>query len=194
MIPSDTELVRSAQAGEIKARNALVERHMGFIFCAVRSSIGPKRPIYEYIGVGVEAFIKAIALYDPKHNAKLTTYAKTGIRRSCWIEMNRDRLIRVPKEWARAPHKESIRKATACGLHANSTTRKKVDRDPTIGLQLAELGEQVHSLGLHHAYRQCRGESLDTIAESSDMCRESIRKNIARSLSNARQVFDIKRL
>jgi RNA polymerase sigma factor (sigma-70 family) len=93
----DIELIHAAQAGDLAARDELLERHKGFIWLMVRKAIGPgPRQIdaEQYYSLGVMTAIRSIKRFDQTKATSLLTYMGVGISRDVRRELMHDTTIR----------------------------------------------------------------------------------------------------
>jgi RNA polymerase sigma factor (sigma-70 family) len=79
-------LIARAQAGDLAARNELVERHFPLIFQHTRRAKRWGFSVEESIGVAVQAFIYVLGIFDLARGVRLSTYAVPVIRHqvSAW--------------------------------------------------------------------------------------------------------------
>lgn len=89
---TDNELIALAQAGDIAARDALIHRHMKFIYAFTKKHCGRHRP-QEFIGEAVLGFIRAIEKFDTGKKIKLLTYAGWWIWQKVRLAMHQDEMV-----------------------------------------------------------------------------------------------------
>ncbi len=95
----DAPLIEAAKAGDVKARNALVERHAPFIMwrCRLFRKQFPRyKRTAELFGEACIAYMKAIDEFDPDRGTRLNTYAAQAIFRDLSKLAQEDRVVRVP--------------------------------------------------------------------------------------------------
>lgn len=144
----ERELIAKAQAGDIGARNTLIERNKGLMaeiaFRHARKFGGDKDA---FIGVAALAMVFAIEHFDPKFG-RLSTYAVVAMRR--WIARDafeQGGVIYVPgayaggKGFAKAPKhiKEAVCRARRRPL---STDLSTADDGTTLGERLTYRDEE----------------------------------------------------
>lgn len=142
----DAHLIAQAQAGDTGARNALIERHMGFIYrmigIALRARGKHNAELDEYMAVAVEAFARAIVGFDLTRGLKLLTYAGISIQRSVSVAVRNNHIIRLP-------------------------TNFDLCRDRTLNQRRS--ARRVASIDdVPRGYRRARGVSVDTAADPVD--------------------------
>lgn len=93
----EIEHIKRAQHGDIAARNALVERHYGYIWMMTRKALVANKCVEEYLGIAVEVFMSAISGWKPEFKTKLTTYAGKHITNRVRRAVDEDRVIHVPR-------------------------------------------------------------------------------------------------
>lgn len=93
--PTDVELILRAQAGDTGARNALIDRHYGFIWMMTARVSGNKYA-GEFIADAIVAFDRCVRRFDPARGCKITTMAGLSIQRDVYKARYRDRLISIP--------------------------------------------------------------------------------------------------
>jgi len=96
------ETFRAAQAGDLKARNEIIERNMGLIgHVAARLVRRDKRnwrhALRDRIQDGVLVMPRIIATFDPDRGLQFSTYAGTCLSRFLWRQQWQDRLIELPE-------------------------------------------------------------------------------------------------
>jgi RNA polymerase primary sigma factor len=95
--PEIAELCRRARAGDIQARNRIVERSMGAIAGIARQFRVTGIDRDDLMQEGAMAAMRAAELYDPAMGASFITYARPRIRRDMRLAIdNHSRTIRVP--------------------------------------------------------------------------------------------------
>lgn len=92
----DRRLIRLAQGGDIHARNDLVQRHLRFIYSVIRRVIPIDQEPEEWIGLGVQAFIDTIRLFDDTRSGSLTTYGFRAIAHRLYNALRQDSCIQIP--------------------------------------------------------------------------------------------------
>lgn len=99
-LDSDTqlELIKKAQAGDIDARNMIIESNLALVIYCCNNYGGLNLLSFgDLINEGSLGLIKAIDRYDESKGAKFSTYAMLWIRQSINTAiLNNDDIIRVP--------------------------------------------------------------------------------------------------
>jgi len=80
----NNRLVRRAQAGDLAARNELIEANYGLILSAVNGPnlYGADRDVY--ISYATEAFIRCVKSFDPDKGTHLSTYVCGSMRKEIY--------------------------------------------------------------------------------------------------------------
>lgn len=129
-------LARRAQAGDIEARNEMVERNLGLIYRVVaRLPDTLELPREDAEQMGVFGLIRAIEKFDPERSA-FGTYATQWIRQA--IQRERDnvgRSVRIPSH-RHVEHRRMLR--------IEGEFRAEHDRDPTSVELAARFGAPRH--------------------------------------------------
>ena len=93
----EVDLIVRAQAGDLRARDEIIERHMGMIRWHTARTVGGEN-VDEYLSYSIEAVLRAIKHFDVRRRVRFMSYAAQGIWRLCYRAKKRDGLIRLPKE------------------------------------------------------------------------------------------------
>lgn len=141
----ERRLVRKAQAGDVSARNALVERHIGFI--RDRAGKAGRGDVDEVLGAAVEGFCAAIAAFDLDRHTSLLTYADLAVRRHVRRQLLEDAVVKVPawSAWGRAS--AGVRKAAESARQVRPLEERHVARRDCPLAALAEREERQELLG-----------------------------------------------
>lgn len=86
--PKKLELIRAAQAGNVEARNQLVEQDLPLIFYCLKR-ITQLQDVSDFLSLGFFSYLKALSTFDPDYGAKFSTYLYGGIRfdvKSYWSD------------------------------------------------------------------------------------------------------------
>ncbi len=94
----ELELIKKAQAGDIEARNKIIESNLALvIYCCNKYGGLNLLSFGDLINEGSLGLIKAIDRYDFSKGAKFSTYAMLWIRQSINTAiLNKDDIIRIP--------------------------------------------------------------------------------------------------
>lgn len=81
---AELELIRRAQAGDIAARNELVEGLLPFVMCQarLRHRSGPRADLTDSFQAGCLGVLRAIESFNPAKGCRLITYAGAHIHRA----------------------------------------------------------------------------------------------------------------
>jgi RNA polymerase sigma factor (sigma-70 family) len=91
----EADLIRKAQAGDVRARNALVEAHLPMIRKITGKVVGTA-DTDEFLSHGVEGFLKGIESFDPERGFRLLTYAGKAVWQTVVRAKQTDGLIWTP--------------------------------------------------------------------------------------------------
>jgi len=82
VLPNDEiiELVRKAQAGDIKARNKVVQSNLRYVICVAKEFTGKGVPIMDLINEGNCGLLLAIEKFDINRSVPFIAYARYWIR------------------------------------------------------------------------------------------------------------------
>lgn len=94
----EAELGRRAMAGDIQARNELVERNMRFMVSMARKYIGTGRSFDDLLQAGSEGLMTAADKFDPS-KGRFTTIAAWWIRQSLQRFVHKDDHMPFPGHW-----------------------------------------------------------------------------------------------
>lgn len=183
----DSELIRRAQAGDISARDALLDRHERFIWLMVRRALGPGvRQVYaeEYFSIGVMVMIRAIAAFDPARATSILTYAGIGIVRDVQQALNRAPVLSRPANrprdaasrelWKRAASRASlIPDWQEHSIESNeSMDAEHADALASLRTAMRRLPEHVR----HVLSERAVGRTMVQIGRELGVCRERVRQ------------------
>lgn len=91
----EVRLIEAAQAGDLAARNELIERHYGMICWHTIKTVGSEFAD-DYYALAVEAAIDAAAKFDTKRPVRFMTYAGQAIWRRVYRQFITSGIIRKP--------------------------------------------------------------------------------------------------
>lgn len=128
--PSESELYRMAQAGDLSAREELVQRHVNLIWHIVHRFQGRGYDPEDLFQVGAIGLLKAIDRFDVSRGLKFSTYAVPLIMGEIRRHMRDDQPIRVAR---------SMRELGMRVEHVRQTLSQQLGRDPTT----KEVAEQM---------------------------------------------------
>jgi RNA polymerase sigma factor (sigma-70 family) len=122
----ETELGLQAMAGNIQARNELVERNMRFMISMARSYIKTGRPFDDIMQAGTLGLITAADKFDPS-KGRFTTVAAWWIRQSIQRGIHADDVMPFPGHWyGEAARLDRL--AEAAPTEAGKESLKKLSR------------------------------------------------------------------
>ena len=209
VVEDDLVLIARAQGGDVAARNALVERHFGYIVMMVKRGAGrhAKRTeagggLDELLSFGVEAFMRSIERFDARQGVKLTTYAGMGILRMVWREVNRRGVIRVPdrmgagvdtakRERARRMVHAGVRMGNGSGGVCGGMTGEEDEpwREAVRREERVELWERIERLEPRLRFvakMRMQGLTCQDIADISRVCRTTVQSEWQRAMERLR--------
>ena len=143
-IAEQTELVVRAQAGDLKARNQLIESNMGFVYQLAREYIGGGIAFDDLVNDGVLGLMEAVGRFDVTRGYAFLTYAGWYVRKNIRerrIEMlsplggctrgayNRGAAAARAMEAARAAGAKDEHEATGMAAQALGSRRKTIAVD-----------------------------------------------------------------
>src|ERR1035437_5133844 len=118
----ERSLIIKAQAGDIKARNELVEANLKFVVACAKEFYGPKANLQDLIGCGNLGLIEAVKKYNLSTNSKLISSAVWWIRAELQNYIHANTLVHIPINKIREVEKvnSQIKKAEERGLYVSS--------------------------------------------------------------------------
>lgn len=145
-------LGRAVQAGDLGARNLLVERNMGLVWKQAHALRGRGLEVEDLASHGVEGLMHAADRFDPERGLKFSTSATYWVRQRMLRAIENERsLIRLPVHVG-ARHRAIAR--------ATDQLRQELGRRPTqeeiaaaMGLTVAQLERARHAWNLQHPER-----------------------------------------
>jgi RNA polymerase sigma factor (sigma-70 family) len=187
----EAELIRLAQGGDRQARNELIEAHMGFIRTRVSASIGSHRDVDEYIGIGVEAFMRCIAVFDPARGVKITSYSGDAITRAAWRALN--------TEWAKKSRTSSMDSDPngrgPLSKQMQDTRAAKPHDAADRNARMFDLEDAISLLDDKERYViRCRlaGETMKQIGVRLGLSRERVRQIELSARANIREMIGVR--
>ena len=93
----ERELAASARAGDLEARNRLIEAHLRFVVSVAKRYRAYGLPLEDLISEGNMGLARAVELYDAARGCRFLTYAVWWIRRAILGALrDKARMIRLP--------------------------------------------------------------------------------------------------
>ena len=96
-IEQERELGKRSSAGDIAARNELVERHTRFLLRAASRYRKYGRSLEELFQAGSLGMMRAAEKFDPALGFRFTTYADFWVRQSIQRYLANDQIVRTPE-------------------------------------------------------------------------------------------------
>jgi RNA polymerase primary sigma factor len=206
----ERELIAAAQAGSLKARNAVIEANLRFAMQVARQYQGNGLDIEDLIGFANVGLFEAVERFDASKNVKFTTFAVWYIRAELQKALNDlSRVVRIPshrtatEEFStksiHTPVGEDENRETWADRHlaADSIKSKRDINDLRFDLQraLAQLPERqrealVRFHGIDREYAQC----MEQIAEELNVTGERARQLVRQAETAIRKVPGIELL
>jgi RNA polymerase primary sigma factor len=92
----EQELIKAAHAGDLQARNTLVERNLPFAIQYARKFINTKVDFEDLVSAAHLGLINAVEKYNPTSSVKFITYAVFQLKASIIEELKRNQAVYVP--------------------------------------------------------------------------------------------------
>jgi RNA polymerase primary sigma factor len=192
----ERELIAAAQAGSLKARNAVIEANLRFAMQVARQYQGNGLDIEDLIGFANIGLFEAIERFDASKNVKFTTFAVWYIRAELQKSLNDlSRVVRIPshktstEEYStksiHTPVGEDDNKETWADRHlaADSIKSGRDINDLRFDLQraLAQLPERqrealVRFHGIDREYAQCMEQIGEELGITNERARQLVRQ------------------
>jgi RNA polymerase primary sigma factor len=191
----ERSLIAEAQAGSIKARNAVIEANLRFAMQVARQYQGNGLTIEDLIGFANIGLFEAVERFDASKNVKFTTFAVWYIRAELQKALNDlSRVVRIPshrtatEEYSTksisTPVGDDENKETWADRHlesANSLTELELeDRRVEIVQALNRLSAKqreaiCRSVGFGYEYEQSMDQIGEALGISSERARQLVR-------------------
>jgi RNA polymerase sigma factor (sigma-70 family) len=121
----ERRLLASAKAGDRRARQRLVELHMGLVRNVAYRYRDLGLPLDDLVQEGAIGLLDAVARFDASRGASFATYARWCVRRSITHALtDRGRLVRLPK---------GVVERERALLKVRAELRATLGREPTTG-------------------------------------------------------------
>ena len=101
-VAEEKRLVRAAQGGDMRARDRLIERNVGFMASTCIELCREGQDWRELLGAAAEGMAEAIARFSADQDTRLITYAVWWIRQRVKTALREGWLVRQPGNWAEA--------------------------------------------------------------------------------------------
>jgi RNA polymerase primary sigma factor len=89
-------LARRIERGDLKAKDAMIERNLGLVHAIARTYRASGVPYADLIQEGTVGLVRAVELFDHRRGLKFSTYAVWWIRRSIRDAIADAKVIRIP--------------------------------------------------------------------------------------------------
>lgn len=182
-ITLENRLIAAAQAGDLQARNALIEHHLPYIYSRIKKARLGREDYHCYLGIATTGFIRAIQGFVASKGFRLTTYASRAIQAAINRERFENHLIHTPeaskgnaKNWdenfERARKIGTIDKSDAFNIEDKQRPRDPIPSDKiTAAMEcLTESERDVLNLRMRSKI------TLKNIADSMGVSRERVRQ------------------
>ncbi len=141
----ERECLEKWKAGDLAARDALIERNMRLVAHISKKYNGDGRDLDDLISIGTIGLIKAVRTFDPEKNSKLATYAAKCIENEILMS------LRLEKKYGR-----EVSLYDPIGTDKEGNMISLVDVVEAEGREVVEeveLGQEIEQM--YWAYEQC---------------------------------------
>lgn len=174
-----TELIKRAQAGDLQARNELIEENMGLVHMALKKYLWPHEgPRSGWLGLGVEAFIRALSSYDLARRRELSTYVVPAIKFIVWQERHRLKSQR---------RRESDMPVPVWRLDASKHAVYGKDELNKLRASFGKLPTRLQ----HVLYGRMSGKTFEAIGNGLGLTRERIRQHEVKAHKELRRMMGV---
>jgi RNA polymerase primary sigma factor len=192
----ETELIQSAQAGSVRARNTIVEANLKFAIQVARGYQGMGLELEDLISFANIGMLEAVDRFDTSKNVKFVTFAIWYMRAELQKALNDlSRVVRIPshrtstEEYStksiHTPVGEDENKETWADRHleAEATKSARDINDLRFDLQraLAQLPEKQREAitrfyGIDHEYAKCMEQIAEELNVTGERARQLVRQ------------------
>jgi RNA polymerase primary sigma factor len=92
----EVRLARRIEAGDLKARETMIESNLRLVFAIAASYRARRVPMADLVQEGTVGLLRAVERFDHRRGIKFSTYAVWWIRRSLLDAVRASELIRIP--------------------------------------------------------------------------------------------------
>jgi RNA polymerase primary sigma factor len=92
----EVTLARRIERGDLKAKDAMIERNLGLVHAIAGTYRGSGVPYADLVQEGTVGLVRAVELFDHRRGPKFSTYAVWWIRRSIRDAIANSKVIRIP--------------------------------------------------------------------------------------------------
>ena len=165
----EVQLARRIEAGDLRAKEQMIESNLRLVFAIARSYRGRGVPFADLVQEGTIGLVRAVERFDHRRGLKFSTYAVWWIRRSLLDAVAGSQVIRIPAKAnqqlsavrraeaelerggrARA-QAEAIAERTGLSVHTvrslRRTARVTASLDEPVGDDMTALGDLVADEG-----------------------------------------------
>ena len=165
----EVQLARRIEAGDLRAKEQMIESNLRLVFAIARSYRGRGVPFADLVQEGTIGLVRAVERFDHRRGLKFSTYAVWWIRRSLLDAVAGSQVIRIPAKAnqqlsavrraeaelerggrARA-QAEAIAERTGLSVHTvrslRRTARVTASLDEPVGDDMIALGDLVADEG-----------------------------------------------
>ena len=130
-------LIRKSHDGDKKAREELVEKNIGLIWCVVKRFYGRGAEPEDLFQIGSIGLLKAIDKFDLSYDVQFSTYAVPMISGEIRRFLRDDGMIKVSRSLKKLSYK--------CGKKKEELT-ERMGREPTVEELATSLGTEKEEL------------------------------------------------